>query len=74
MTVKVEGAGKSRTVMVENRTFKLRVEPGTYVVTANAPGWLFEQDEFSYDKPQKVLIERGRCAQVQFQASPDTAK
>lgn len=68
--VKVEGEGKSRTVQVENREFKLRVEPGTYTVTPAAPGWTFNKDDFSYDDPGKVMIQPGRCAQIQFQAIP----
>lgn len=66
--VKVEGEGNSRTVAVENREFKLRVEPGTYVVTPVAAGWTFTKDEFSYDDPEKITIQPGRCAQIQFQA------
>lgn len=73
LMVKVEGEGKTRTVAVENREFRLRVEPGTYVVTASYPGWQFRKDDFSYDDPQKIAIEPGRCAQVQFQAEKSPA-
>jgi hypothetical protein len=66
MVVKIAG-GKSRTILVENREFKVRVEPGTYVVTPVHPGWQFEKDAFSYDDPQKITIEPGKCAQIQFQ-------
>ncbi len=68
VAVKIEGEGKSRTVPVENREFKVRVEPGTYVVTPVATGWQFPKDDFSYDDPQRVKIDKGRCAQIQFQA------
>jgi hypothetical protein len=68
VTVKVEGGAKSYTVVSENREFKLRLEPGTYVVTPILPGWQFEKDALSYDDPQKIRIEPGQCAQVQFQA------
>lgn len=70
VTVKVEGEGKSRTVPVENREFKVRVEPGMYLVTPIAAGWMFNKDEFSYDDPQKITIEPSRCAQIQFQGTP----
>ncbi len=69
VTVKVEGTGKSRTVPVENREFKVRVEPGTYLVTPTAAGWSFNKDDFSYDDPQKIRIQAGQCAQVQFQGT-----
>ena len=74
LVVKIEGGERSRTVAVENREFRLRVGPGTYVVTPIAAGWTFTQDDFSYDDPQKIKIEPGRCAQVQFQGSPDRSK
>ena len=64
--VKITG-GTARTISVGNREFKVRVQPGTYVVTPMHPGWQFEKDAFSYDDPQTVKIEPGRCAQVQFQ-------
>jgi hypothetical protein len=69
LTVKVTGGGKSRRVMVVNREFRLRVQPGMYVVTTGYPGWRLEKDDFSYDDPQKIRIEAGRCAQIQYQAS-----
>ena len=74
MTVKIEGGGKIHTVFVENREFRLRVEPGAYVVTPVHAGWRFEKDAFSYDDPQKINIEPGRCAQIQFQAKPTPTK
>ena len=66
--VKVEAEGKSRSVAVENREFRMRVEPGAYVVIPVAAGWQFQKDDFSYDDPQKITIQTGRCAQIQFQA------
>ena len=66
VVVKIAG-GSSRTISVWNREFKVRVQPGTYVVTPVHPGWEFEKDPFSYDDPQKITIEPGRCAQIQFQ-------
>ncbi len=74
LTVKIEGAGNTRTVPVENREFRLRVEPGTYVITPVAAGWIFKKDDFSYDDPANLKIEPGRCAQVQFVGSPEAVK
>lgn len=71
VVVKVVGEGKTRTVAVENRRFRLRVEPGAYVVTPVQPGWNFQADEFSYDDPQKLKLAAGQCAQIRFQASPE---
>ena len=70
VTVKLEGEGRSRTVPLENREFKVRVEPGTYTVTPAHAGWTFKKDDFSYDDPEKVRIQPGQCAQIQFQARP----
>jgi hypothetical protein len=71
VAVKVEGEGKTYTVLTDNKNeFSIRVPPGTYVVTASNPGWQFAKDRVSYDDPAKITIEPGRCAQVQFQASP----
>jgi hypothetical protein len=71
VVVKVTGEGKTRTVPVENRRFRLRVEPGSYLVEPVQPGWQFHGDEFSYDDPQKIKVEAGQCAAIQFQAAPE---
>ena len=71
--MRITGEGKPRTVPVENRRFRLRVEPGAYTVTPVQAGWQFQADEFSYDNPHKIKLAAGQCAQVQFQASPETA-
>ena len=68
LTVKIEGEGKTYTVLTDNKNaFSIRVPPGSYVVTVSHPGWQFEKDRVSYDDPAKITIEAGRCAQVQFQ-------
>lgn len=67
VVVKITG-DTSRTISVGNREFKVRVPPGTYVVTPLHPLWQFEKDAFSYDDPQKIKVEPGMCAQIQFQA------
>lgn len=67
--VKVEGAGKTHTVAVENREFKVRMEPGSFVATPLSTGWRFEKDDFSYDDPRRIRLASGQCAQIQFQAT-----
>lgn len=70
VTVKVEGEGKTYTVLTDNKNeFSMRVPPGSYVVTVSHPGWQIEKDRVSYDDPAKITIKPGRCAQVQFQAN-----
>ncbi len=69
ISVKVEGEGKTYTVLSDNKNeFSIRVPPGNYVVSVSHPGWQFEKDRVSYDDPARITIEPGRCAQVQFQA------
>ena len=73
VVVKITGEEKTRTVPVENRRFRLRVEPGAYAVMPLQAGWQFQADEFSYDAPQGIKLAAGQCAQVQFQGSPEKA-
>jgi len=71
VAVRVTGEGKTRTIPIENRHFRLRLDPGEYVVAPVQSGWQFQADEFSYDDPQKIKLAAGQCAQIQFQASPE---
>jgi hypothetical protein len=46
--------------------FKINVPEGVYTVNAISPGLSFEKYDISYDDPQKVRIEPGGCAQIQY--------
>ena len=50
----------------ENGKFEIKVPAGQYVVTASKSGITFGKAQFSYEDPQKVRIEPGGCAQVEF--------
>jgi hypothetical protein len=46
--------------------FKISVPAGDYTVRAFLPGWSFSEADFSYENPEKIHIENGGCAQLQF--------
>jgi hypothetical protein len=75
--VQVEAAGASghyKATTNKNGEFRMKVPVGQYAVRVVDKEDTYVKAEFSYDDPQKVQIECGGCAQVQFtqvSRSPD---
>ncbi len=50
----------------EKGEFQIDVPPGEYIVRVVDSSGLFEKALFSYEDPNKIEIEPGGCAQVEF--------
>jgi hypothetical protein len=59
-------AGHYTAATNEKGEFQLNVPPGRYTVVATKDGVTFDTADISYENPQKIQIEPGGCAQVQF--------
>ena len=46
--------------------FGMKVPAGQYVVRAIDPGFSFAADPLTYENPNKTIVDRGGCAQIQF--------
>jgi hypothetical protein len=55
-------AGKTQ----ENGRFEMHVPPGKYQVKAVSAGKSFAAGDLTYENPDKLTLENGGCAQVQF--------
>jgi len=78
--VQIEATGPGGVNTAETKadgTFTLHVVTGKYQVRALAPGTTFVSDDFTYESPDRLVLESGGCAQVQFveaTAKPNNVK
>jgi len=65
-------AGTFRARSGREGRYRIHVPAGVYSVRAVQPGARFVADVFSYERPSRVRLANGGCAQIQFvEASPD---
>lgn len=72
--IKVEArgpAGELTTTTKPDGTFVLHVAPGKYQIRAFSPERTFVADDFTYEKPDDLVLENGGCAQIQFIEAPE---
>ena len=67
LSVVVRGTGGTyKTISDRKGNFRVHVPAGVYSVRAVERGAYFVVDDFSYEQPDRVHIENGSCAQIQF--------
>jgi hypothetical protein len=71
ITVTARGGGKTYAgVTDETGWFHIHVPPGKYIVWPETTEWIVTPYDLSYDNEDRVSIEPGSCAELQFLASP----
>jgi len=60
------GSDKYAAITNEKGGFQIKVPAGRYSVHVAESGVSFNKADISYEDPSRVLIEPGRCVQVQF--------
>jgi len=60
-------AGIFRTRTDPDGRFELRVDPGSYKITAKSREFTLAPGIFSYENPLHIRLEKGNCVQIQFE-------
>jgi hypothetical protein len=63
-------AGTYSAVTDKDGWIHLKVPAGRYIVRPVSSKWVVEVFDLSYDDPQRIRIENGGCAELQFLAKP----